>query len=280
MNNPLVSVIIPTYNSEKTLAKCMESIKNQTYQNIELVVVDNYSIDNTRKIARKYTDKILLQKSGMGIQINLGVFSSNGIYVLYIDDDMYLTKNVINNCINHMNNYDALIIPEECLENSFWSKCRNIEKKIYEGDLNIEAARFFKRSVFLSVGGINERLKGFRDFDVHQKIKSAGYKIGRISNSKIIHDVTPFLKEILIKRFLRAQTLCEYSKQHPKHYKSIIFRFTLIKALPKIISKKPLYGTGLYILKLLEYFFSGLGLIFSNIINIVLKHQARINSIR
>jgi len=44
-DNPLVSVVIPTYNSEKTLAKCLESIKNQTYKNVELIVVDNYSRD-------------------------------------------------------------------------------------------------------------------------------------------------------------------------------------------------------------------------------------------
>jgi len=49
-DNPLVSVVIPTYNSEKTLAKCLESIKNQTYKNTESVIVDNFSTDKTTEI--------------------------------------------------------------------------------------------------------------------------------------------------------------------------------------------------------------------------------------
>ncbi len=57
MENPLVSVIIPTYNSSRTLEKCLESIKNQTYKNVEIIVVDNNSTDNTKEIAKKYTGK-------------------------------------------------------------------------------------------------------------------------------------------------------------------------------------------------------------------------------
>ena len=59
MENPLVSVIIPTYNSSRTLEKCLESIKNQTYKNIEIIVVDNNSTDNTKEIAKKFADKAI-----------------------------------------------------------------------------------------------------------------------------------------------------------------------------------------------------------------------------
>ena len=266
MTNPLVSIIIPTYNSEKTLAKCLESIKNQTYQNIEVIVVDNYSKNDTRKIASQYTDIILLQKGGMGKQINQGVYSSNGIYVLFIDDDMYLSKNVISHCIKYMNNNDALIVHEECLENTFWSKCRNIEKQIYIGDLDIEASRFYKKNVFLSLNGIDEKLKGMRDYDIHQKVRAAGYKIGRVSNSKIMHNITDSFSQIMIKRFLRAQSIYEYSKKHPDHYKTIILRTKLFKSFFTIIFRNPLYGSGLYILKFFEYIFSGLGFICSFLI--------------
>ena len=59
MENPLVSVIIPTYKSSRTLEKCLESIKNQTYKNIEIIVVDNNSTDNTKEIAKKFTQKVI-----------------------------------------------------------------------------------------------------------------------------------------------------------------------------------------------------------------------------
>ena len=54
MSKPLVSVIIPTYNSEKTLPLCLESIKRQTYKNIEVIIVDNFSVDRTVDIAKRY----------------------------------------------------------------------------------------------------------------------------------------------------------------------------------------------------------------------------------
>ena len=58
MKKPLVSVIIPTYNSEKTLAKCLKSIKNQSYRNIEVIVVDRFSKDRTVEIAKSYKAKV------------------------------------------------------------------------------------------------------------------------------------------------------------------------------------------------------------------------------
>ena len=55
---PLVSVIIPTKNSSKTLTQCLDSIKNQDYENIEIIVVDNHSKDNTLEIAKCYTNTV------------------------------------------------------------------------------------------------------------------------------------------------------------------------------------------------------------------------------
>ena len=55
---PLVSVIIPTYNSASTLGVCLISLKNQTYKNIEIIIVDNFSTDTTRAIAKKYTENV------------------------------------------------------------------------------------------------------------------------------------------------------------------------------------------------------------------------------
>lgn len=56
---PLVSIIIPTYNSAKTLEICLQAIKAQSYQNIEIIVVDNNSLDETKEIAQKYADKVI-----------------------------------------------------------------------------------------------------------------------------------------------------------------------------------------------------------------------------
>jgi glycosyltransferase involved in cell wall biosynthesis len=61
MNKSLVSIIIPTKNSARTIQACLESCKDQTYQNIEIIVVDNFSTDGTFEIAKKYTDNVFQQ---------------------------------------------------------------------------------------------------------------------------------------------------------------------------------------------------------------------------
>jgi glycosyltransferase involved in cell wall biosynthesis len=58
MKDFLVSIVITTYNNSRTLKKCLESIKNQTFADIELIVVDNNSTDDTKQIALEYTDKV------------------------------------------------------------------------------------------------------------------------------------------------------------------------------------------------------------------------------
>ena len=58
MRDFLISVIIPTRNSSRTIEKCLQSIKDQSYENIELIVVDNNSTDNTKDIANRFTDKV------------------------------------------------------------------------------------------------------------------------------------------------------------------------------------------------------------------------------
>lgn len=58
MEFPLISVIIPTKNSAKTLEDCLISITNQSYTPVEIIVVDNFSTDETPNIAKKYTEKV------------------------------------------------------------------------------------------------------------------------------------------------------------------------------------------------------------------------------
>jgi glycosyltransferase involved in cell wall biosynthesis len=69
----LVSVIVPTRNSEKTIETCLESIRRQTYPNIEIIVIDAYSRDSTRKIAEKYGARIAVSRAYRSEARNIGV---------------------------------------------------------------------------------------------------------------------------------------------------------------------------------------------------------------
>lgn len=90
MQNPLVSVIVPTYNREKYLNKAVESVSNQTYTNIEIIVVDDGSITNyAESICRKYSNCIYLYKKNGGLSSarNYGISNSKGSFIAFLDDD-------------------------------------------------------------------------------------------------------------------------------------------------------------------------------------------------
>lgn len=100
--NEKISVIIPVYNVEKYLSQCIESVTNQTYKNIEILLVDDKSTDNSGKIcdeyAEKYTNIITIHKpvnEGLGQARNTGLMNSSGEYVCFIDSDDYIDKNML-----------------------------------------------------------------------------------------------------------------------------------------------------------------------------------------
>ena len=94
-DTPLVSIIIPTKKSSHTLSSCLQSAVNQTYANIEVIVVDNYSSDATRVVAMKYTKEVFATDPERSIQSNFGAKIALGKYVYRVDSDFVLDSNLI-----------------------------------------------------------------------------------------------------------------------------------------------------------------------------------------
>ena len=116
MSTPLVSIIVTTKNNHATLDACLASIAAQTYPTIELLVVDNASVDDTKDIARNYTSLVWDKGPERSTQRNFGVQQSSGEYVMIIDSDMELAPEVVEACVQAMQaapDRGALIIPEE-----------------------------------------------------------------------------------------------------------------------------------------------------------------------
>ncbi|RZJ80483.1 MAG: glycosyltransferase [Flavobacterium sp.] len=91
---PLVSVIVPVYNAELYLAQCIENITSQTYQNIEIIVVNDGSTDNSAEIAAQYQVKLIRQENqGVSVARNKGIDLAQGEYLHFMDVD-----DVINDC--------------------------------------------------------------------------------------------------------------------------------------------------------------------------------------
>lgn len=126
-NNRLVSVIIPTYNCGKYIGYCIESILKQTYKNIEMIVVNDGSTDNTEEIIEKYfKGKVIYLKQenkGPSVSRNRGIRFSHGDYITFIDADDYLLPEFIEIGIEEILRHD----------NKTWL---GFERVLWNGNMN------------------------------------------------------------------------------------------------------------------------------------------------
>jgi len=101
----LISVIIPIYNSEKYLKRCIDSIINQTYKNIEIICINDGSTDESYNILKQYEIKdnriIILNKLNQGVSSarNDGIRISKGQYITFVDSDDWLELDAIENMV-------------------------------------------------------------------------------------------------------------------------------------------------------------------------------------
>ena len=110
-----VSIIIPVYNAEKFLDRCIQSVLDQTYQNVELVLINDGSTDQSLKKIKKYEKKykniiVFTQKNkGAGEARNKGINVSTGDYITFVDADDYIEDDYVENLISKSNNMDIVI---------------------------------------------------------------------------------------------------------------------------------------------------------------------------
>ena len=108
-----LSVIVPVYNAEKKLSKCIESITNQTYKNLEIILIDDGSTDNSLKICTDYKEKdnrikvIHCENGGVSKARNIGLKNCTGDLVTFIDSDDFIDVNTYEKCINIFNDYNV-----------------------------------------------------------------------------------------------------------------------------------------------------------------------------
>lgn len=264
----LVSIIIPTLNSSKTLEACLLSIKKQTYKNIEIIVVDNYSKDETRSIAKKFTQNVFQKGPERSAQRNYGVQTSKGKYVFIIDSDMALATNVVEDCVNKIQikpGNAGIIVPEESFGQGFWAQCKKLERSFYVGIDWMEAARFFRKDVFNKVGGYDENLISGEDWDLSQRVDKHG-KIERIQAFILHNEGKISLLKTIKKKLYYAGKFTQYIKKNghdtrSKKQTDIMQRYWLYFSHPIKLFKRPILGLGMLFMKTCEFGFGGVGYI-------------------
>lgn len=137
-NTPLVSVIIPVFNTEKYLKECLDSVFNQTYKNIEVIIINDCSTDGSLNIIsdfrNKYKNIIFINNKhnlGLSTSRNNGIDMSNGDYISFVDSDDILHKDFINYMIQNVldNNCDMGISDYTSFESLIIDNDKNGKKK-------------------------------------------------------------------------------------------------------------------------------------------------------
>lgn len=276
----LVSIAIPTFNCEKNLLACLESIRKQTYKPIEIIVVDSFSTDKTAEVAKKYAtvysygrDPKQVHAFGAPYQRNFGASKAKGEYLYWLDSDMRLPPDLVEICVNEIETQhaDAIIIPELSYGESFWAQCRRLEKECYNRSSHsyTDTARFMEKKVWETLGGIDPDLGGADDFDLQIKLDKGGYKTVKIKKAVQHYEGNLGLKKQLTKKFIYGKTMLGYFKKHRKEKKRLAQQFALIR--PEflqnfdLLMKDPFHAAGMILMKFLEYTAGFLGLIYGQI---------------
>jgi glycosyltransferase involved in cell wall biosynthesis len=254
--NLKVSVVIATRNSAGTLRACLESIENQSYAPLELIVVDNKSADDTPVIAARYADQLIEAGPERSAQRNRGAAAASGDFLLFIDHDMVLEPDTVAACVSASGaGCDAVIIPEYSFGQGFLARARALERSCYIGDDDIEAARFFRREVFVASGGYDEELiAGGEDWDLHARLLGSNRRIGR-AEARIGHDEGRVnTRETINKRLYYGPSFAMYRTKQPERARRQfrIWRPALVRNWARL-ARHPLLTIGVVYLKAVEF---------------------------
>ncbi|PHR74598.1 MAG: hypothetical protein COA67_00555 [Lutibacter sp.] len=156
--NPLVSIIIPSYNREKLLTETLNSVLNQTYKNWECIIIDDRSTDNTLDVINSYATKdsrfrLILKpneiKNGASISRNIGLKESKGSYIQFLDSDDIIAENKLEEQIKKLSSEDKFSIAT-CK----WGLFQNKEDEFLLFENNIDYRDFTKSEDYFDIIGL------------------------------------------------------------------------------------------------------------------------------
>src|SRR6266571_3418695 len=198
-NSPAVSVIIPSRNSERTITDCLSSIISQSYEPIEIIVVDCLSTDLTREIAQRMGALVISSRGERSVAKNLGAEFAHGKYLFFVDADHKLSADVIANCTKTIDGVDGVLITDQDIAT----------------DSKVSRLIASRREVFDSVGGFDPDLYADEDLDFHRRFLKLGFKMA-YSRATEWHMGSPVnLKGLLNRSLYYSSNHVTYASRNP-----------------------------------------------------------------
>ena len=207
-----LSVVIPTKNEESNIGTCLDAFA-AFRKEVELIVVDNFSTDCTREIADKKGANVLLKGPERCAQRNRGWREATGDYVMFVDADMIVPKETVEEILGRLRDQsaaaDAYWIPEVRSGAGLRLKARNFERSFYDGTC-IDGLRVIRRDWIEKVGGYDENLVACEDWDLDRRLFSAGAKAAITKGHLVHNEAKQDLKKFLKKKAYYSTSVAAY----------------------------------------------------------------------
>ncbi len=270
----LVSIVIPTKNAGLFLDNCLKTITKQTYRNIEVIIVDGNSQDSTLKIAAKYKAKVFQfdpklppGKFDATHRRNFGVKKAKGEFIFYADADYEFSPKVIEEAVKacQKHGYSAIINPLDTFGIGLWAQAKQLERRCYFEDDTVEAPRFFRKSAWDEVGGLDQEISGGGDdWDIYLKLLEKGYTVGRIKTIVKHNEGNLKLGKLYKKAFMYGKDVLKYYKKRPKSAVRSYFpiRPGYLKHW-KLLVSRPKDTSVLIFVRLVEYSAGAMGVLYT-----------------
>ena len=194
----MISVIIPCHNCEGFINRCVDSVLNQTYQDVEIILVNNNSSDNSLALLNKYKsefpDKIFVfeeSKKGAPAARNHGLYKARGEWIQFLDADDELSPDKLQGQLNIALATGADVVAGACLllykkENRIVQIIRRADKDIWKGlitsNLGITSSNLWRKQAFFDVNGWDETLSSSQEYDVLFRLLKNNAKVA-VDNS-------------------------------------------------------------------------------------------------
>lgn len=189
---PLISIIIPTYNRANVICNAIASALSQTYKNIEIIVVDDCSTDNTLEKIKYFGEKIKVIKHSVNMHVsaarNTGMNNAQGSYLAFLDSDDEWRENKIELQIAFMQKFDYDISCTDFESNYLEGRGVEVKKRPYN-EIKLKdclwgiyfapgSTLVIKKNILKIIGGYNLRYKRIEDWELFIRLLSSDFKVG------------------------------------------------------------------------------------------------------
>jgi len=206
MENPLVSVVIPTYNRENQIIRAIMSVLNQTYPHFEIIIVDDASTDQTVALAKSIDDPrievVVLPANTRGtLPRNIGINRSNGKYIALLDSDDLWTPQKLEKQLDFIKDVDTerflcftdLLLFDDNSEmlklNTPFSQTRDIMEYIFIDDNCVQTSSFLLPNHLGKEVLFDSRVKKHQDWDFCLRLREAGAKFYHLAEPLVRHSI-------------------------------------------------------------------------------------------